>query len=111
MEPMTLGSIIAQLGDETFVEEALAGLDDIVLLTRLRAAADAAQEPLADFAAGLVGQFMQHADDAAWLSLVTAAARAPDPASASLRHMLLAGLRFEASARQHHMHAHDPGTS
>jgi hypothetical protein len=36
---MSLGSIIAQLGDETFVEEALAGLDDIVLLTRLRAAA------------------------------------------------------------------------
>jgi hypothetical protein len=109
MEPMTLGSIIAQLGDETFVEEALAGLDDIVLLTRLRAAAEAAQEPLADFAAGLVGHFMQQADDAAWQSLVTAAARAPDPASASLHRMLSAALPVKASARQHHMHAHDPG--
>jgi len=101
---MTLGSIIARLGDETLVEETLAGLDDIVLLARLRAAADAAQQPLADFAAALVGHFMQHADDAAWLSLVTAAARASDPASASLRRMLSAALPVEASAHQHHMH-------
>jgi hypothetical protein len=40
-----------------------------------------------------------------------ALARAPDPASASLRRMLLAALPVEASARQHHMHAHDPGAS
>jgi hypothetical protein len=111
MEPMTLGSIIAQLGDETFVEEALADLDDIVLQTRLRAAADAAQEPLADFAASLVGQFIQRADDAAWLSLVTVATCAPDPASASLRHMLSAALPVEASAGQHHIRTHKPVTS
>jgi len=42
---------------------------------------DAAQEPLADFAAALVGQFMLHADDEAWLPLVTAAACAHDRAS------------------------------
>lgn len=108
---MTLGSIIARLGDETFVEETLAGLDDIVLLARLRAAADAAQEPLADFAAALVGHFVQRADDAAWLSLVTVAARAPDPAAASLQRMLSAALPVEASAGQHHTHTHQPVTS
>jgi hypothetical protein len=36
---------------------------------------------LADFAAALVGQFMLHADDEAWLPLVTAAACAHDRAS------------------------------
>ena len=50
---MTLGSIMVQLGDERFIDEVLAGLSDIILLTRLKAAADAAQEPLADFAAAL----------------------------------------------------------
>jgi hypothetical protein len=108
---MTLGCIIARLGDETFAEEALAALDDIVLLTRLRAAAAAAQEPLADFAAALVGHFLQHADAAAWLSLVTAAARAPDPAAAALHRMLSAALPAETSAGQYHMHTHDPGAS
>ncbi|HEU0059542.1 MAG TPA: hypothetical protein VFR19_06665 [Hyphomicrobiaceae bacterium] len=106
---MTLGHMIAQLGDAACVEEALAGLDDIVLLTRLRAAAEAAQEPLAGFASGLVGQFLQHADAAAWLSLVTIAARAPDPASASLHRMLSAALPVEASSGHHHTPAHDPG--
>jgi|SRR5262245_37085058 len=101
---MTLGCILTQLGDETLVEQALAGLDDIVLLTRLRAAADAAQEPLSDFAAGLVGHFLQHADAAAWLSLVTAAARASDPAAAALNCMLSAALPVDR-------HAHEPGAS
>jgi hypothetical protein len=108
---MTLGTIISQLGDDTFVEEALARLNDIVLLTRLRVAADAAQQPLADFAAALVGQFLQHADDAAWLSLVAVAARAPDPASASLHRMLSAALPVAASAGQHRPQPHGAGAA
>ena len=106
---MTLGTIISQLGDDTLVEEALARLNDIVLLTRLRAAADAAQQPLADFAAALVGQFLQQADDAAWLSLVAIAARAPDPACAGLHRMLSATLPVAASAGQHRRQPHDAG--
>jgi len=108
---MTLGRILTQLGDATMVEDALAGLNDIVLLTRLRAAAAAAQEPMADFTAALVGHFLQHADDAAWLSLVTAAARACNPAAAALNRMLCVALLAEAGAGKHHLHPHQPGAS
>jgi hypothetical protein len=106
---LTLGTIISQLGDETYVEEALARLNDIVLLTRLRAAAEAAQQPLGDFAAALVGQFLQQADDAAWLSLLAVAARAPDPASACLNRMLSAALPVTASPGQGRLQPHDAG--
>lgn len=98
---MTLGAIIGQLRNRAFVEETLAGLDDIVLLTRLRAAADTAQEPLCDFAVGLVGQFVQLASDEAWLSLIATAVRADDPASATLRSMLNAALQMEVSLYPH----------
>jgi hypothetical protein len=95
---MMLGSIIAQLRDEAFVEQALASLEDLVLLTRVRAAAEAAQQPLADFVAALVGRFIEQADDAAWLSLVSVASRAHDPATASLRRMLAAGLESDTNS-------------
>jgi hypothetical protein len=98
---MTLGSIISRLEDKAFVEEALANLDDIVLLTQLRTAADAAQEPLGEFAAGLVGRFVQLAGDEAWLSLMAAASRADDPALASLRSMLSAALRLDPGGHRH----------
>jgi hypothetical protein len=87
------------LQDKSFVEEAVAGLDDIVLLTRLQATAAAAGEPLSDVATGLVGRFVQSAADEAWLSLITSAMRAKDPAAASLRHMLSAGLNLEVQPR------------
>jgi hypothetical protein len=99
---MTLGSIIGRLEDKAFVEETLAGLDDIVLLTRLRTAAEAADEPLSDFAAALVGRFVQSAGDEAWLSLIATAARAGDPAAASLRYMLATGLTLDAGSRDRH---------
>src|SRR5262245_1112401 len=94
---MTLGAIIGRLRNRTFVEETLAGLDDIVLLTRLRAAADASQEPLCDLAVGLVGKFVRLASDEAWLSLISTAVRANDPAIATLRCMLNAALQMEGT--------------
>jgi hypothetical protein len=98
---MTLGAIIGRLQDKAFVEETLAGLDDIVLLTRLQAAAAAAGESLSDVATGLVGRFVQSATDEAWLSLITSAMRANDPAAASLRRMLSAALSLETSSWGH----------
>ena len=77
---------------EAFVEEALAGLGDVVLLARLRCAADAAKEPLGYFASALVGDYVQRADDEMWFALVTAASRAPNPAAACLQRMLLQAL-------------------
>jgi hypothetical protein len=87
---MTLGTTVAQLSDEAFVEQALAALDDIVLLARLRAGADKAHEPLGAFITALVGHFVLHANDEAWLSLITAANQARDPAAAILHRMLVA---------------------
>jgi hypothetical protein len=85
---MTLGNLIGRLHDDAFVEETLAGLDDLVLLARLRQAADAAQVSLGTLASAVVGHFVQHADAEKWLALMTAASRAQDPAAASLHCML-----------------------
>jgi hypothetical protein len=89
---MTLGSILTRLDDEQFVEETLTGLDDLVLLARLRSAAEAAGEPLGSFASGQVGRFVRHADADQWLALMTAANAADDPAAGALRCILLAAL-------------------
>ena len=89
---MTLGNIIARLHDDAFVEETVAGLDDLVLLARLRQAADAEQVSLGTLASAVVGHFVQHADGEKWLALMTAANRARDPAAASLHRMLLDAL-------------------
>ena len=85
---MLLGSIIANLSDETSILETLASLDDLVLMARMREAAAAAGEPLGCFASGVVGSFVTRADDAAWLSLMAVASKADDPGSACLRYIL-----------------------
>jgi hypothetical protein len=95
---MTLGSIIARLSDETLVQETLLALDDLALLARVQGAAAAAGEPLASFAGAAVGRFVAEADDEAWLSLVTAASRAADPAAACLRRMLAFSLAGDGPA-------------
>ena len=55
---MLLGSIIANLSDETSVLETLASLDDLVLLARMREAAAASGEPLGSFTSAAVGTFV-----------------------------------------------------
>ena len=85
---MLLGSIIANLSDETGILETLASLDDLVLLARLREAAAASGESLGSFASAAVGRFVAHADDAAWLSLMAVASKADDPGKACLRYLL-----------------------
>ena len=95
---MTLGSILSQLADEALVEQALLGLDDIVLLARLRNAAAAADASLAEFTAELVGRFVQAADAEAWLAVQTSASRARNPAAAALNSMLVSALSPIANA-------------
>ena len=85
---MLLGSIIANLADETSVLETLASLDDLVLLARMREAAAASGEPLGSFASAAVGSFVARADDAAWLSLMAVTSKADDPGKACLRYIL-----------------------
>jgi hypothetical protein len=100
---MTLGAIIGRLRDKAFVDQTIADLDDIVLLTRLQAAAAAAGDTLSDIATGLVGRFVQYATDEAWLSLITSAMRSSDPAATSLRCMLSTALTLEVPS--HHCQA------
>ena len=85
---MLLGSIIANLSDETSILETLASLDDLVLMARLREAAAEAGEPLGCFASSTVGSFVARADDAAWLSLMAVTSKAEDPGRACLRYIL-----------------------
>lgn len=85
---MLLGSIIANLSDETSILDTLASLEDLVLMTRLRDAAAEAGEPLGGFASSIVGSFVARADGAAWLSLMTATSKADDPGKACLRYIL-----------------------
>ena len=85
---MLLGSIITNLSDETTILETLASLEDVVLLARMRGAADAAGEPLGSFVSAAVGSFVARADDAAWLSLMAVTSKADDPGKACLRYIL-----------------------
>jgi len=85
---MLLGAIIANLSDEATILETLAFLDDVVLLARMRGAADAAGEPLGSFASAAVGSFVARADDTAWLSLMAVTSKADDPGKACLRYIL-----------------------
>src|SRR5689334_20015708 len=104
---MTLGAIIGRLQDAAFVEQTIADLNDIVLLSRLQTAAAAAGEPLSAVATGLVGRFVQSATDEAWLSLITSAMGARDPAAASLHCMLSTVLALEVPPR----HCQDSGVT
>jgi hypothetical protein len=85
---MLLGSIIANLSDETSILDTLASLDDLVLLARMRTAADAEGESLGSFASAAVGRFVSRADDTAWLSLMAVTSKADDPGKACLRYIL-----------------------
>ncbi|KAB2912358.1 MAG: hypothetical protein F9K29_19380 [Hyphomicrobiaceae bacterium] len=86
---MQLGTIIASLADETMIQDTLADIGDLVLLARVKEASAAAGEPPGSFAAAAVGNFITRADDEAWLSLMTAASKADNPAAACLRYMLI----------------------
>ena len=85
---MLLGSIISDLSDEDSVLETLVSLDDLALLARMCAAADAAGESLGSFASAVVGGFVSRADDAAWMSLMAVTSKCDDPGKACLRYIL-----------------------
>jgi hypothetical protein len=89
---MLLGSLIADLSDETSVLEVLASLDDLALLARMRETAAASGETLGSFASAAVGSFVARADDAAWLSLMAVTNKADDPGKECLRYILKAEL-------------------
>jgi hypothetical protein len=85
---MLLGSILSRISDEDSILETLVSLGDLALLARMRAAADAAGEPLGSFASAAVGSFVARADDTAWLSLMAVTSKSDDPGKACLRYIL-----------------------
>src|SRR6185437_6769856 len=100
---MLLGSIIANLSDESSILETLASLDDLVLMARMREAAAEAGESLGCFARAAVGSFVARADDAAWLSLMAVTSKAEDPGRACLRYILATEIPLAApSCSCHH---------
>ena len=82
---MLLGTVISQMQDETVALDTLLALDDLVLLARVREAADAHSVAPGEYVSDAIGRFINGADDEAWLALMTAAARAEDPGGAGLQ--------------------------
>jgi hypothetical protein len=97
-----------RLQSPDYAERLLEGLGDLVLLTKVRVAADQFDENPADYAVTAVARFSQEASDEAWLAIMNTLERAPDPASACLRHMVEWALTEDArheSARSEPAHA------
>jgi hypothetical protein len=93
---MNLGTLIARLEQEQFGEGALEALGDIVLLSEVRAMADAFGENIGAYVATSAGRFAALAGDDTWLSLIGAMERAPEPGQMALRRMLRWALDTDA---------------
>lgn len=99
---MLLGTLLTRLQSPDYAERLLEGLGDLVLLTRVRVAADHFDENPADYAVTAVARFSQEASDEAWLAIMNTLERASDPASACLRHMVEWALEEDAKPEPAH---------
>jgi len=95
---MLLGDIIAQLEDETVADEALIGLGDLALTTRVAAAA--AREAMArgEFVAACVGAFAANASDEEWVTVLGQMGRSDVPGRVLLRRAIESSLSAATSA-------------
>ena len=93
---MLLGQVLDRLGDESVAAETLLGLNDLPLMVDVEATGERFGESSPLYATNAVRRFAAFASDEDWLALMTALERAPDPAAACLRHMLLWSLRQDA---------------
>lgn len=89
---MQLGTLLARFDDEAVVRETLLAMDDLALMTRVRAAAEHDGVDVGTWAYEAVGRFIISAGDEQWLGIVSGCSRASDPGLAALRHMLEAML-------------------
>jgi hypothetical protein len=95
---MTLGQVLAKLGDEDFAAEALIGLGDLPLVVEVEAMAECRGEDARSYAANAARHFTGHASNEDWLALMTALGHADDPGVACLRQMLVWSLRHDNGA-------------
>ena len=87
---MLLGDIIARFQDEAVVSETLFSLGDLALTASVVARAAENNVTTGELAVELVGQFVNHATDEEWLTLIGQMSRADDPGQVFLRRVLSA---------------------
>jgi hypothetical protein len=92
---MLLGDLMARLDDEATAEETALAIGDIVLLTSLREAAEAAELGIGEFMVSATRHYVAGATDEEWLSLMAALGRGGDPARVALERMLRWALAHE----------------
>lgn len=93
---MNLGTLIANLHDEVASAKALDALGDIVLYAQVCAMADRLDETPAAYVATSAGRFAAMAGDEAWMSLISAMERGPNPGVIALKRMLRWSLDLDA---------------
>jgi hypothetical protein len=82
---MLLGDMLARFSDETVAAEALLGLDDLTLLTRLQERAAARGQTVGAYAAEAVQRYAAQASNEEWLTLMGALGRADDPGQVCMK--------------------------
>ena len=85
---MLLGDLMASFHDPLIAEQALAGLDDLALVTTVMVKADAAGLPTGVFAAECVEDYANSASDEEWTTLIGQMARSTDPGGVLLKRAL-----------------------
>ncbi len=98
---MLLGDVLRDLQDETLAMGALAAMNDLVLLTRVRNAAGLLGETPGEYAANSVRGFADRAGDEDWLALVTAIQSSADTGQTCLAHMIDWALKRDAASQTH----------
>ena len=98
---MLMGDLLAGLSAEATAAETLMALGDLRLMVGVDAAARMSGETTAAYAARAVRRFADHADDEAWLDIMSALQRADDPAATCLGRMLAWSLRAEDTCAVH----------
>lgn len=103
---MLLGDLIARLDDADVAMETLLGMGDIVLLSRIEAAATQAGMAPGAFTAQAVATFADRASDEDWVSLIGVMGQTTDPGQACLKRMIEYALRPSQAAQGcgHHHH-------
>jgi len=92
---MMLGDLIRSMDDPEIATKVIGAIRDGDLLTRVSAAAAAADMPVSEYVASSVRVFANTAADEAWITLIGKCQAHSDPGLAALTFILETGLRAE----------------
>lgn len=98
---MLLCAALRDLQDETLAMETLAAMNDLVLLARVRNAAELHRETPGEYAARSVRGFANRAGDEDWLALMTAIENSGDAGQTCLARMIDWALKHDAAPQTH----------